>query len=112
MRGCAPRNSGVLAGGPADRGFATYFGIRASTDIPPYFYIEGDRAVQPPTHQIEARDSVDQGWTPIQGEFWRAGGIAVPMALSHPPAELAHVLDDAKPEVVVVHPDYESRIRD
>jgi arylsulfatase A-like enzyme len=33
-----------LPGGPVDRGFDTYFGIRASTDIEPYFYIRGDRA--------------------------------------------------------------------
>jgi arylsulfatase A len=41
-----------LPGGPADRGFDEFFGIRASTDIPPYFYIRGDRAVEPPTEQI------------------------------------------------------------
>ncbi|MEM1068935.1 MAG: sulfatase-like hydrolase/transferase, partial [Planctomycetota bacterium] len=63
-----------LPGGPVDVGFDSYFGIRASTDIPPYFYIAGDRAVQPPTDRIEARNS--EGWTRIQGEFWRAGGIA------------------------------------
>ncbi|MEM8669890.1 MAG: arylsulfatase [Planctomycetota bacterium] len=63
-----------LPGGPVDVGFDSYFGIRASTDIPPYFYIAGDRAVQPPTDRIEARNS--EGWTKIQGEFWRAGGIA------------------------------------
>ena len=34
-----------LPGGPVDRGFDSFFGIRASTDIPPYFYIRGDRAV-------------------------------------------------------------------
>ncbi|NBQ23294.1 MAG: arylsulfatase, partial [Verrucomicrobia bacterium] len=28
-----------LTGGPIDRGFDRFFGIRASTDIPPYFYI-------------------------------------------------------------------------
>ena len=38
-----------LPGGPVDRGFDDFFGIRASTDIPPYFYIRGDRAVTPPT---------------------------------------------------------------
>ena len=27
-----------LPGGPVDRGFDSFFGIRASTDIPPYFY--------------------------------------------------------------------------
>ena len=63
-----------LLGGPVDVGFESFFGIRASTDIPPYFYIRGDKAVAPPTDQIEARNS--EGWTRIQGEFWRAGGIA------------------------------------
>ncbi len=68
-----------LPGGPVDRGFDSFFGIRASTDIPPYFYIRNDRAVDPPTQQIEARAS--EGWSPIQGEFWRAGGIAPDMKL-------------------------------
>ena len=63
-----------LPGGPVDCGFESFFGIRASTDIPPYFYIRDDRAVAPPTQQIEANSS--DGWSPIQGAFWRAGGIA------------------------------------
>jgi arylsulfatase A-like enzyme len=63
-----------LPGGPADRGFDDFFGIRASTDIPPYFYIRGDRAVEPPTEQIS--DNRSPGWSPIQGAFWRGGGIA------------------------------------
>ena len=63
-----------LPGGPVDRGFDHFFGIRASTDIPPYFYIRGHRAVSPPTGRIEANHS--EGWSPIQGKFWRAGGIA------------------------------------
>ena len=63
-----------LPGGPVDCGFDSYFGIRASTDIPPYFYIRGDRAVEPPSLRIEANRS--EGWSPIQGAFWRAGGIA------------------------------------
>ncbi len=63
-----------LPGGPIDVGFDSFFGIRASTDIPPYFYIRGDRAVEPPSNEIEANSSAD--WSPIQGEFWRQGGIA------------------------------------
>jgi arylsulfatase A-like enzyme len=63
-----------LPGGPVDRGFRSYFGIRASTDIPPYFYIRDRRAVAPPTDTISANNS--PGWSPIQGAFWRAGGIA------------------------------------
>lgn len=70
---------GELAGGPAHRGFDSFYGIRASTDIPPYFYIRGDRAVQPPSDRIGASSS--SGWTPIQGKFWRAGGIAPDLKL-------------------------------
>ncbi|HOW65213.1 MAG TPA: arylsulfatase [Candidatus Paceibacterota bacterium] len=68
-----------LPGGPVACGFETYFGLRASTDIPPYFFIRGDRAVAPPTDHIGAHHS--QGWSPIQGEFWREGGIAPGMTL-------------------------------
>lgn len=64
----------VLSGGPVDRGFDSFFGFRASTDIPPYFYIRDDKAVLPPTIPIEASSS--EGWSPIQGAFWRKGEIA------------------------------------
>lgn len=68
-----------LPGGPVDRGFDSFFGIRASTDIPPYFYIRGAHAVAPPTQSIAANNSKD--WSPIQGKFWRGGQIAPEMAL-------------------------------
>lgn len=63
-----------LPGGPVDHGFDSFYGIRASTDIPPYFYIRNDRAEEPPSLHVEANNS--DGWSPIQGAFWRAGGIA------------------------------------
>ncbi|MFO7669466.1 MAG: arylsulfatase [Bacteroidales bacterium] len=68
-----------LRGGPVDLGFDSFFGIRASTDIPPYFYIRDNRAVDPPGDTIGASGS--EGWSPIQGAFWRAGGIAPGMEL-------------------------------
>ena len=68
-----------LPGGPVDRGFDSFFGIRASTDIPPYFYIRNDQAVMPPTLEIEANNS--EGWSPIQGAFWRKGGISPDLQL-------------------------------
>ncbi len=43
-------------------------------------------------------------WVATQWATWRAGGIAVPLALSHPPAELAYVVDDAEASVLVTHP--------
>lgn len=69
-----------LPGGPVDRGFQSFFGMRASTDIPPYFYIRGDRAVHPPTDHIEANQS--EGWSMYhQGAFWREGGISPDLKL-------------------------------
>lgn len=68
-----------LPGGPVDVGFDSFFGIRASTDIPPYFYIRDDQALSPPTDHIEANSS--EGWSPIQGAFWREGGIAPDLQL-------------------------------
>ena len=71
-----------LPGGPVDVGFDSYFGIRASTDIPPYFYIDGDRALVPPIDRIDNNYS-DDGWTKIQGAFWREGGIAPNLQLEN-----------------------------
>lgn len=61
-------------GGPVDRGFDSFFGMRASTDIPPYYYIADRSVVAAPTNQVEA--NATEGWSPIQGAFWREGGIA------------------------------------
>jgi len=36
-----------------------------------------------------------------QWGIWRAGGIAVPLCASHPPPELAHVIDDAEASILV-----------
>jgi malonyl-CoA/methylmalonyl-CoA synthetase len=44
--------------------------------------------------------------------IWRAGGVAVPLAMSHPQAELAYVLDDSDPVVVVSHASCEARLRE
>jgi len=46
----------------------------------------------------------------VQWGIWRAGGIAVPMATSHPPAELARILDDAAPRAVVVDAELGERL--
>jgi malonyl-CoA/methylmalonyl-CoA synthetase len=37
----------------------------------------------------------------VQRGIWRAGGVAVPLAVSHPAAELEYVIDDAAASVVV-----------
>jgi malonyl-CoA/methylmalonyl-CoA synthetase len=37
----------------------------------------------------------------IQRGIWRAGGVAVPLAVSHPPAELEYVIRDAGASIVI-----------
>ena len=71
--GPAPDRVEPLPGGPCDRGFERFFGIPRSLDIPPYYYIAGDQVVGWPTEPIAASDS--EGWSKIQGEFWRKGAI-------------------------------------
>jgi malonyl-CoA/methylmalonyl-CoA synthetase len=53
------------------------------------------------------------GWdyVAVQWGIWRAGGIAVPLAVSHPPAELDYVVRDADAAVVVAHPEFEETLR-
>lgn len=63
-----------MTGGPLDHGFDSYFGIPASLDIPPYYYIRDRAPEAPPTEQVAASRS--DGWSPIQGAFWREGGVA------------------------------------
>lgn len=73
------------------------------------------------TRLLSGRDDLEEarvcflvppGWdyVAVQWGVWRAGGMAVPMAVSHPPAELAYILDDAEPEVVVAHPSLVDRV--
>lgn len=90
----------ILSGGPVDRGFDSFFGIRASTDIPPYFYIRDDRVASPPSDTIGNNYSGGI-WTDIQGAFWREGGIS-------PDLDLANVLPRFTDESIRVIEDHSS----
>ncbi len=46
----------------------------------------------------------------VQWGIWRAGAVAVPMAPTHPAAELAYILDDAEPDVVIADALLERRV--
>src|SRR5678815_3011468 len=41
------------------------------------------------------------GYAAVQRGVWRAGGVAVPLAVSHPPSELEYVIRDSGAAVVV-----------
>jgi malonyl-CoA/methylmalonyl-CoA synthetase len=44
-----------------------------------------------------------------QWAIWRAGGIAVPLCLSHPPPALQYVLEDTNSGTLVISPGFEAR---
>jgi malonyl-CoA/methylmalonyl-CoA synthetase len=50
------------------------------------------------------------GYVAVQWGILRAGGVAVPLCVSHPAPELAHVLDDAKPIQIVADPQFTARL--
>ena len=56
---------------------------------------------------------VPPGWHHVvtQWAIWRAGGVAVPLALMHPPPELDYVIGDSGASIVVAHPSYEAVLR-
>ncbi|HEU4560982.1 MAG TPA: acyl-CoA synthetase [Longimicrobium sp.] len=47
----------------------------------------------------------------VQWGVWRAGGIAVPLAVSHPPAELEYAIGDADAAIVVAAPQFAEVLR-
>lgn len=57
------------------KGFDYFFGMHASLDIPPYFYIENNRAVQSPGNSVNHHSSPD-ATSEVSGAFFRAGAIS------------------------------------
>ena len=66
-----PVQGARLVGGPLDKGFDYFFGIPASLDIPPYYYVENDHFATFPSDSVA--DNYSEEWSPIQGAFWRGG---------------------------------------
>ena len=47
----------------------------------------------------------------VQWGIWRAGGIAVPLSLFHPGAELEYTIKDADAAILVAHPELATRLQ-
>ena len=50
------------------------------------------------------------GYAAAMWGIWRAGGVAVPLALQHPRPELEYAVDDSAASFLVCPPDYEERL--
>ncbi len=46
----------------------------------------------------------------VQWAIWQAGGIAVPLCVVHPTAEMDYVLKDSDVNILVVHPSFETKV--
>lgn len=44
----------------------------------------------------------------VQWGIWRAGGIAVPLCVTHPQAEMEYVIDDVEAAIIVAAPEFET----
>jgi malonyl-CoA/methylmalonyl-CoA synthetase len=73
------------------------------------------------THLLDGRDDLGEArvaflvppsfaYVAVQWGIWRAGGIAVPLATSHPPPELAYVIEDSTASIVVAADEWTERV--
>lgn len=70
-----PTKISEMNDGPTKKGFDYFFGMHASLDIQPYFYIENERAVESPVNHIG--DGASENPTSVvSGAFYRAGAIS------------------------------------
>ena len=46
-----------------------------------------------------------------QWGVWRAGGVTVPLATSHPKPELAYMIEDSGAAILIAHPSFEETLR-
>ena len=52
----------------------------------------------------------DSRYTAVQWGIWRAGGLAVPLCLSHPEPELEYVISDCQARILVASPEMMQRL--
>src|SRR5919109_1689983 len=66
----------------------------------------GEQSEDEDLHQARVAFLVTPGfeYAAVQRGIWRAGGVAVPLAVSHPPAELDYVIRDSAASIVVSDP--------
>src|SRR5688572_11042864 len=108
--GAAPARH-VLTPEPEGRARAAVMGVDAT-----FTYDELDAAARRVAGALlQGRDDLKQGrvaflvpasaaYAAVQRGIWRAGGVAVPLAVSHPAAELQYVIRDSGAGIVVAAP--------
>jgi malonyl-CoA/methylmalonyl-CoA synthetase len=90
-----------------ESGSTTYDVLHASADAVARALLSGRASLEEERVAILAAPGVS--FVVALLGVWRAGGVAVPLALSHPPAEHAHVLDDANVVHALIDAEYRGR---
>ena len=94
-------NTAILAGGNA----YTYNDLLQASEQLAHLLCDGGKDLQEARVAFMADPGFD--YVKVQWAIWRAGGVAVPLCLSHPLPSLQYVLEDTGAAVIVVSPHYE-----
>ena len=86
-------------GGPLALGFETFFGISASADMPPYGFLEGDRAVAPLDRRLGAGPGISRPGPASEG--WKPE-LVLDTLVVRAIAELRKCASDPRPILLVV----------
>jgi len=91
-----------------DTGFYTYEQLLHQSKLMAIDLMEGVSDL----HEARVAFLVPPGfeYVVVQWGIWRAGGIAVPLAVSHPAVELEYVINDCDATVVVSHPQFKEKL--
>ena len=85
-----------------DTGSYTYAELVADSESGAAGLLDG--AVDLDENRVAFMVEPSYGYVRMQWSIWRAGGIAVPLCLTHPAPELEYVLDTTRPTVAVASP--------
>ena len=100
-----PNNVAILSGGQS----YTYIQLLADSEQ------FGQQLLSDQHDLLEARVAfmVEPGYDYVRVEWgiWRAGGIAVPLSTSYPPASLQYVIEDTAAEIIVASAKYADVLR-
>jgi arylsulfatase A len=88
-----------FANGPLSHGFETFFGIAASADMPPYVFLEGDRATVAPTARFTSDFGPARAGPAAPG--WTSEGIQEAL-IRRAIAELRRCGEDPRPLFLLV----------
>ena len=93
----------------ADEKKFTYNELQRASSGFAFFLLNGEKDL----HEQRVAFIVNPGfdYVKVQWAIWRAGGIAVPLCLSHPLPSLQYVIEDTGAGVIIVSPQYESILK-